>query len=57
VAEHLVLADDDPRAANTAEQPDRVVPRTVSGARIEAGTLHADLPPRSWNVLRLEHAA
>jgi alpha-N-arabinofuranosidase len=54
VAEHLVLADDDPRAANTADQPDRVAPRSVTGARVEAGVLHADLPPRSWNVLRLE---
>jgi alpha-N-arabinofuranosidase len=57
VAEHLVLADGDPSAANTAEQPERVLPRAVSGARIDAGVLHADLPPRSWNVLRLEHAA
>ena len=54
VAGHLVLADDDPRAANTADQPDRVAPRSVTGARVEAGVLHADLPPRSWNVLRLE---
>jgi alpha-N-arabinofuranosidase len=57
VAEHLVLADGDPSAANTAEQPERVLPRAISGARIDAGVLHADLPPRSWNVLRLEHAA
>jgi alpha-L-arabinofuranosidase len=57
VAEHLVLADEDPCAANTAEQPERVLPRAVAGARVEAGVLHADLPPRSWNVLRLEHAA
>ena len=57
VAEHLVLADEDPRAANTAEQPDRVLPRTESGARVEAGTLHATLPARSWNVIRLERAA
>jgi alpha-N-arabinofuranosidase len=57
VAEHLVLADGDPRAANTADQPDRVLPRAVTGAGIEAGTLHAELPPRSWNVLRLERAA
>ena len=52
-----MLADDDPRAANTAEQPDRVLPRTESGARVEAGTLHATLPARSWNVIRLERAA
>jgi alpha-L-arabinofuranosidase len=57
VTEHLVLADDDHRAANTADDPDCVRPRSVPGARIEAGVLHADLQPRSWNVLRLEHAA
>jgi alpha-L-arabinofuranosidase len=52
VAEHLVLADDDPRAANTAAEPDRVAP----GARVEAGAVRAELRPRSWNVLRLRHA-
>jgi alpha-L-arabinofuranosidase len=57
VAEHIVLADDDPQAANTAEHPDRVVPRAVRGARVEAGVLRAELPPRSWNVLRLVKAA
>jgi alpha-L-arabinofuranosidase len=57
VDEHLVLADDDPQAANTAEQPDRVVPRAVRGARVDAGVLRAELPPRSWNVLRLAKAA
>jgi alpha-N-arabinofuranosidase len=57
VAEHLVLADADPDAANTAAEPDRVLPRTVTGARVEAGELLADLPPRSWNVLRLANAA
>ena len=56
VLEHLVLADDDPQAANTAEQPDRVLPRAQPGARVEAGTLRAELPPRSWNVLRLGRA-
>jgi alpha-N-arabinofuranosidase len=57
VAEHLVLADDDPSAANTADHPDRVSPRTADGARVADGVLHATLPPRSWNVLRLVRAA
>ena len=52
-AEHVVLADDDLAATNTAERPDRVTPRTVAGARLEDGVLRAVLPPRSWNVLRL----
>jgi alpha-N-arabinofuranosidase len=43
LAEHVVL-DGDLAASNTAERPDRVTPRSVSGY---------ELPPRSWNVLRL----
>ena len=57
VAEHLVLADDDPQAANTAAEPDRVTPRAVDGAAVRDGVLHAELPARSWNVLRLRRAA
>jgi alpha-N-arabinofuranosidase len=56
VAEHLVLAGEDPDAANTAEAPDRVAPSQGSGASVEDGTLRAELPPRSWNVLRLTGA-
>jgi alpha-N-arabinofuranosidase len=54
VAEHLVLADDDPYAVNTADDPERVLPRAATGARVEGEVLHATLPPRSWNVIRLQ---
>jgi alpha-N-arabinofuranosidase len=57
VGEHTVLADADPAAANTAAEPDRVTPRPADGARVADGVLHATLPPRSWNVLRLVRAA
>jgi alpha-L-arabinofuranosidase len=53
ILEHIVLADSDLTAANTAERPNRVLPRTLDGARIGGRALHATLPPRSWNVLRL----
>jgi len=53
VLEHSVLADEDPAAANTAEAPERVGPRVLTGARIDGERLRATLPPRSWNVLRL----
>ncbi len=53
VAEHLVLADEDPRACNTAEDPDRVVPRAGTGASADRGVLSVELPPLSWSVLRL----
>jgi alpha-L-arabinofuranosidase len=52
VAEHSVLADEDLHASNTADQPDRVVPRPGTGARLEEGRLTAGLPPASWNVFR-----
>jgi alpha-N-arabinofuranosidase len=55
LVEHLIL-DGDPEAVNTAEEPDRVVPRRSDGARVEAGELRVELPPRSWNVLRLHRA-
>jgi alpha-N-arabinofuranosidase len=54
VTEHIVLADADPGAGNSAGQPDRVVPAAGSGATVRDGTLHAELLPRSWNVLRLQ---
>ena len=57
LAEHIVLADDDLDAGNTAEAPDRVAPEQRSGAAIRDGSLHAELPPRSWNVLRLTGGA
>jgi alpha-N-arabinofuranosidase len=53
VAEHSVLADDDLQARNTADDPDRVVPRSGTGARLQDGQLTVGLPPASWNVLRL----
>jgi alpha-N-arabinofuranosidase len=53
LAEHLVLGDADLDASNTPEQPDRVTPSGGIGATVEAGSLRAQLPPRSWNVLRL----
>jgi alpha-N-arabinofuranosidase len=53
VSEHIVLTDSDLDASNTAEQPDRVVPSQGTGANVSGGCLRAELPPRSWNVLRL----
>ena len=51
-----MLDGDDLDATNTAEAPDRVAPSQASGASVEDGTLRAELPPRSWNVLRLTGA-
>jgi alpha-N-arabinofuranosidase len=48
-----VLADDDWRAANTQEQPDRVTPRPHPDAAVADDTLRTVLPPVSWNVFVL----
>jgi alpha-N-arabinofuranosidase len=53
LAEHIVLTDDDLDATNTPEHPDRVTPTPGPGGTVEGGSLRAQLPPRSWNVLRL----
>ncbi|GKQ39131.1 alpha-N-arabinofuranosidase [Streptomyces sp. A012304] len=53
LAEHLVLADSDPEAVNTAERPDRVLPRPATGTTVTDGVLHAELEPLSWNMIRL----
>ncbi len=52
VLKHLVLADGDRLAVNSAEEPDRVRPRPGDAA-VEDGTLRAVLPPISWHVIRL----
>jgi alpha-L-arabinofuranosidase len=57
VEEHLVLSDEDVRASNTAEDPDRVRPRTHSGAEVVAGRLQVVLPRLSWNVIQLSRLA
>ncbi len=56
LAEHLVLADDDLSATNTAEAPDRVTPRAGTGAVLDGTSLQVALPPVSWTVLSLVRA-
>ena len=53
VEKHIVLTADDPKATNTEECPDRVVPTEDGNAKAENGTLSAVLPKMSWNVIRL----
>ncbi|WP_330351352.1 arabinosylfuranosidase ArfA [Streptomyces sp. NBC_00582] len=53
VVEHLVLADGDPEATNTADRPDRVTPRPATGTAVTDGVLRAQLEPLSWNMIRL----
>jgi alpha-N-arabinofuranosidase len=52
-ATHTVIADDDPDAVNTAQQPDRVTPRDLDEPKIDGGRLQVSLPALSWNMIRL----
>jgi alpha-N-arabinofuranosidase len=56
VAESWTLADDDLTATNTAEHPDRVVPRRTDHAEVTGGVLRATLPAVSWTAIRLATA-
>jgi alpha-N-arabinofuranosidase len=51
--EYCQLADPDRHASNTAAEPDRVVPRSMSTAPDGDGSVGIELPPVSWTMLRL----
>jgi alpha-N-arabinofuranosidase len=53
VTEAVSIHDDDPTASNTAEEPDRVLPRVVPELRGCRGSLDVELPPTSWLAVRL----
>jgi alpha-N-arabinofuranosidase len=52
--EHLALYDDDRAAVNTADDPERVVPRVVDTTEVVNGICTATLPPASWHLIRLQ---
>ncbi len=54
VLEHIVMVSDDPKATNTEENPENVVPKKGGDASIDGGTVKAVLPRLSWNVIRLK---
>lgn len=57
IVEHIVYTDTDPKAVNTADHPNRSIPRQGSGAVVQDDQLTVSLPPLSWNVIRLGHRA
>jgi alpha-N-arabinofuranosidase len=57
VADHRVLTDTDPNAANTAAQPNRVSPAAGQGASLNSNRLQVTLPALSWTAIRLTKAA
>ena len=56
VVEHLVIADDDIRVANTGDRPDRVTPKQVAIVQQTDSAAEVVLPAVSWNVIRLQRA-
>lgn len=54
-ARHEVLSHPDLKAVNSAAEPEEVAPRSAARPpRVEGERLTAELPPYSWNVLRLD---
>jgi alpha-L-arabinofuranosidase len=53
VKQALQLCDPDPKAMNTKEQPDRVVPKPLAAVRASGERVEATLAPLSWNVIQL----
>ena len=53
VAEHTYLGDTDPEATNRLSAQERVVPRTRDPIAVSDGHLRTELPPLSWNMLRV----
>ncbi|WP_017612838.1 arabinosylfuranosidase ArfA [Nocardiopsis salina] len=56
VAQARVLAEDDPYAVNTMDDPDRVALREAEDIELEHGRLTAVLPPVSWTAVTLTTA-
>jgi alpha-N-arabinofuranosidase len=53
-AEHTAIYDADPDAVNTADQPDRVIPRRLDPPVVADGRVSVTLPALSWNLLRFQ---
>jgi alpha-L-arabinofuranosidase len=53
LAQWMALRDGDLTACNTLAEPSRVIPVAREGAVCADGRLQANLPPASWNVIRL----
>jgi len=53
VVEHIVLENTDMLATNSLAAPETVKPHTGGDASIAEGSLSAQLPKLSWNVIRL----
>jgi alpha-N-arabinofuranosidase len=53
VLEYTVMAHDDLKAKNTAENPNRVLPHTSNNYQLKDNVLQVKTPGYSWNVIRI----
>jgi alpha-N-arabinofuranosidase len=53
VIEHIVLNHENPKARNTEQAPNTVVPKKAGKPSFNKGELEVNLPKLSWNVVRL----
>ena len=53
IAEHVLIANPDLKATNTAAKPERVSPRKGDGISVVDGRVKGSLPPRSYHVVRV----
>lgn len=52
--DHITMQDTDINSANTADNPNRVVPKQAQGTQINAGRIESTLQGYSWNVIRMK---
>jgi alpha-N-arabinofuranosidase len=55
-ANAVAIFDEDLRAVNTADEPDRIGPRVLEEIRVEPGSIDLALPPASWTMVTVEVA-
>lgn len=53
IIEHLVLADENPLACNSARDPLRVIPKAGGNSTITNDVISSKISPLSWNVIRI----
>ena len=56
IVDHQVMAHGDLEAVNDLKNPLAVTPKKGKGAKIDAGSLKAKLPPHSYQMIRLAKA-
>ena len=53
VLDHITMTHPDLKATNSFDHPETVLPQTGGDAHLDGNHLTANLPPLSWNVIRL----